>query len=111
MLPAIAVLVGKLLRLPEVGEGSKVAKLERTVAELREKGVVAKRELLIVVRERDRLARGQVQDGPIRRGLQFYKLVVDAVIGRPPPGWNRAEVSAFVRRNEGVLIGMVAGKG
>lgn len=107
LLPAIAVLVGRLLRLPEVGEGARVARLEKVVGELREKAGVAKRELAIVVRERDRLARGQPQGGPMRNGLQFYKLVVDAVIGSPPPGWTRAEVSAFVQRNEGTLLGMV----
>ncbi len=109
LLPAIAVLVAKLLRLPDAGDASRVAKLEQQLGELRGRAADAKRELAAVTRERDRLARSQPQDHPIRDGLQFYKLVVDAVIASPPPGWTRAEIRAFVARNEATLLGMVGG--
>ena len=58
LLPAIAVLVTKVLRLPEreSDEAKRLARLDRQVSELREGAKEAKRVLAAVTRERDRLS-------------------------------------------------------
>lgn len=107
LLPAIAVLVTKVLRLPE-REGEdvrRVARLERQVADLREGAKEAKRALAAVTRERDRLYGERGGD----RAERLLDAAVAALRARPPAGVKGEYVEGFVARNRAALIGMVRG--
>lgn len=114
LIPAIAVLVTKLLRLPEKesDDAKRAARLERQVAELRDGAKEAKRVLATVVRERDRLAgavdaRAGVAGGG-SRAEQLLEVAVVALRARPPPSVDRAYLDSFLRRQRTALLGMVA---
>ncbi|MDP2317142.1 MAG: hypothetical protein Q8P41_29915 [Pseudomonadota bacterium] len=110
LLPAIAVLVSKLLRLPEreSEELKRAARLERQVAELREGAREAKRSLAALTRERDRLAGNlattRAADTGGSRAERMLEAAVVALRERPPAGIEASYVEKFVgRHREGLL--------
>jgi hypothetical protein len=109
LLPAIAVLVTKVLRLPERdAEGfRRIAKLERTVLDLREGAPETKRALVAVTRERDRLV--AVRSAGESRAEKLLDMAVGVLRARPPFGVEAAYVDGFVGRNRRVLLGIVRG--
>jgi hypothetical protein len=114
LLPAIAVLVSKVLKIGErENEGAKrVARLERQVAELREGAREAKRALAAVTRERDRLAAPPSGPGPSFAGSHSERLLeaaVGALLASPPRGVDASYVEGFVARNRATLLQIVDG--
>ncbi len=120
LLPALAVLVTKVLRLPEKDsdEAKRLGRLDRQVAELREGAKEAKRVLAAVTRERDRLSGELVAvrqgGGPSlaaasSRAERLLEVAVSALRARPPAGVEVAYVEGFVGRNRGALLGIVKG--
>ncbi|MDP2314852.1 MAG: hypothetical protein Q8P41_18265 [Pseudomonadota bacterium] len=118
LLPAIAVLVTKVLRLPEreSDEARKIARLERQVVDLREGAKEARRSLAAVTRERDRLAATASSPTPRlapthggSRAERLLDVAVGALWAAPPPGIEPAYVEGFVARNRGTLLGIVRG--
>ena len=117
LLPAISVLVAKLLKIGEreSEEGRRVARLERELSELRERAKEAKRTLAAVTRERDRLA--AAASAPVAaplvvagsRAERLLDVAVGALWAAPPPGIEPAYVEGFVARNRGTLLGIVRG--
>lgn len=112
LLPAIAVLVGKLLRLPEreSEEAKRVARLERQVAELRDGAKEAKRALAAVTRERDRFAEEVAAgrgDGADTNAERLLRAAVSAIRTTPPPGVSAAYLDAFIVRNRRALLAIV----
>jgi hypothetical protein len=109
LLPAIAVLVGKLLKVaePERGDTRRVAKLESQVVELRAGAKEAKRALAAVTRERDRLAATKAEGAS--RAERLLEAAVGALRARPPYGVEPAYVEGFVARNREALLGIVRG--
>ena len=71
LLPALAGLVAKVLRLPEkdTGEAKRPARLDRQVTELREGAKEAKRVLAADARERDRLSGWRFEGSCAARSL------------------------------------------
>ena len=120
LLPALAVLVTKVLRLPEKDsdEAKRLGRLDRQVAELRDGAKEAKRVLAAVTRERDRLSGELVVarqgGGPSvaaasSRAERLLEVAVGALRARPPAGVDVAYVEGFVGRNRGALLGIVRG--
>ena len=109
LLPAIAVLVGKLLKVaePDRGDARRVAKLESQVVELRAGAKEAKRALAAVTRERDRLAAAKAEGAS--RAERLLEAAVGALRTRPPYGVEPAYVEGFVVRNREALLGIVRG--
>ena len=120
LLPALAVLVTKVLRLPEkdTDEAKRLTRLDRQVTELREGAKEAKRVLAAVTRERDRLsgeliAERQVGGPSVAAASSQAERLLEAAVGalraRPPAGVEVAYVEGFVGRNRGTLLGIVRG--
>ena len=120
LLPALAVLVTKVLRLPEKDsdEAKQLARLDRQVTELREGAKEAKRVLAAVTRERDRLSgeliaerrgAGSSLAAASSRAERLLEVAVGALRARPPAGVEIAYVEGFVGRNRGTLLGIVRG--
>lgn len=117
LLPAISVLVAKLLKIGEreSDEAKRAARLERQVAELPEGAKEAKRALVGITRERDRLAAAASAPvvAPIvvagSRAERLLEVAVGALWAAPPPGIEPAYVEGFVARNRGTLLGIVRG--
>lgn len=117
LLPALAVLVTKVLRLPEreSEEAKRVSRLERQVAELREGAKEAKRVLATVTRERDRLAAAAITPPALtpevrgNRAERLLDVAVGALWAAPPPGIDPEYVEGFVARHRGTLLGIVRG--
>ncbi len=109
LLPAIAVLVGKLLKVaePEREDARRVARLERQLAELRAGAKDAKRALAAVTRERDRLAVAKAEG--TSRAERLLEAAFGALRARPPYGVEPAYVEGFVARNRDALLGIVRG--
>ncbi len=109
LLPAIAVLATKLLRLAqrESDDAKKVLRLERQLSNLRDAAKEAKRALAAVTRERDRLVVASA--GAIDRAERLLEAAVGALRARPPAGVELAYVEGFVGRNRAALLGIVRG--
>lgn len=105
LLPAIAILVQKLLRLPERkgADARRVVRLERQVGELR--AAVAEGKRLVA-----RLSRSAPAPAPAPavRSSSILRTVVRQVAANPPAGWTRAEIVAFADRHEAHLARLVS---
>ena len=109
LIPAIAVLVTKLLRLPEreSDETRRIARLERQLAVAREAVKVEKAANAALVRERERLAAAPRPSAPLPRAERLLDVAVGALWAAPPAGIDPVYVEGFVVRNRAMLLGIV----
>lgn len=111
LIPAIAVLVTKLLRLPEreSDETRRIAKLERQLVAAREAVKVEKAANAVLVRERERLVAAPRPSVPVPRAERLLDVAVGALWAAPPAGIDPVYVEGFVARNRGALLAIVRG--
>ena len=108
LLPAIAVLVGKLLKVgePESEDARRVAKLTKELE--KERGTVREQRVKIAELNRVRTQRGR----GLREGVDAERLL-EAVVGllraRPPVGVDAGYVEGFVARNRAGMLEVVRG--
>ncbi len=117
LLPAIAVLATKLLRLPEreTDETRRIAKLEKQLAAARDAVKAEKAANAALVRERERTAR--VPASPTLTPLvsasssaeRLLEVAIGALRARPPAGVEVAYIDGFLARNRRALLGIVRG--
>jgi hypothetical protein len=116
LLPAIAVLVGKLLKVtePESGEARKVLRMERQIAELR---AALRDERGRAAAERVARGAGSVQAVPSQRehpgvpderAERLLNAAVAVLRARPPAGVSVGYVETFVRRHREMLTRQVS---
>ena len=117
LLPAIAVLATKLLRLPEREneDTRRIAKLERQLAAARDAVKAEKAANVAMVRDRERAA-GRMALAPVAtlpgassRAVRLLEAAIEVLRARPPVGVDAAYIEGFLARNRGVLIGIVRG--
>lgn len=125
LIPAIGVLVTRVLRLPvrESEEQKRIRALERQLATAREAAGRNRALQALVARLERALAKARAELGEalatasagVRRecGVPEAERIVEAAVAalrmRPPPGFTTAEVDGFVGRNRGRLRGIVEG--
>jgi hypothetical protein len=132
LLPAIALLVARLLDLPAKisAEGKQIAALERQLARAKERGAAGKQSAAEVAKLRGalealraELAAAQAESarvgadcagrcracgcGPGQDADALVRKAVGTLITRPPAGVSAAEVAAFAVRRWGELVGAV----
>jgi len=135
MLPAIAVLVQKVLGLPvkASGDEKRIARLERQLAQAREKAGTGKKAQVEVARLQAELeaARGALDEALVESArvraacgracgcgelvapskadpaVRVVDAAVTALLTRPPVGVDPAYVAGFARRHRARLIGLV----
>ncbi len=112
LLPAIAVLATKLLRLPEreTEDTRRIAKLEKQLAAARDAVKAEKAANAALVRERERAARVQAAPSPPATSAErLLEVAIGALRARPPLGVEVAYIDGFLARNRGALLGIVRG--
>jgi hypothetical protein len=117
LLPAIAVLATKLLRLPEREneDTRRIAKLERQLAAAREAVKAERAANAAMVRERERAA-GRMGLEPVAtllgassRAERLLEVAIGVLRERPPAGVEAAYIDGFVGRNRTALLGIMRG--
>ena len=117
LLPAIAVLATKLLRLPEreSEDTRRIAKLEKQLVVAREAVKAERAANAALVRERERAGRVLVEPtvAPLVSATSSAERLLEVAVGalraRPPAGVEAAYIDGFLARNRGALLGIVRG--